>query len=107
MHARLSSAVFAALFLPSLLIGQNLEEAAFLKKQATELGKFARVAFDQGYTMQARRMWQEILKDYDIDHAASRTALGYRRVGTAWQEDEKFSYPIASNPKSRSRSRSC
>ncbi len=105
MHAPLPRGITLAvtcLFGGVSLLAQGPTEASFLAKQAEHLAKFAKFAFDQGYPQQGRRIWQEVLKEYDTNHASTRAALGFKNVGTAWQEDENFDFPHADNPNGRS-----
>ena len=44
----------------------------FLKKQASNLHKYAETAFKSGYPSTARPIWLEVLSEYDKDHAPTR-----------------------------------
>jgi hypothetical protein len=80
---------------------QNKDEVKFLKAKAKDLDSYARMAFDQGYPIEARHIWQEILMIYDTDHASTRTALGFKRANGAWMVNAGFNYPLADNPDKR------
>lgn len=85
----------------SALGAQNKDEIKFLQTQAKYLDKYARFTFDQGFPLQARRIWQEVMRVYDADHPATRQALGYRRANDAWLYDPKVEFPGHDNPDRR------
>lgn len=80
---------------------QNQDEIKFLNAKAKDLDKYARLAFDQGYPKEARRIWQEILQIYDADHLATRLALGFKQNNDNWLMNAGFSFPFADNPDKR------
>lgn len=79
---------------------QDRDEQAFLRKVATDLGKFARATYDAGFPGHARRIWQEVLQVYDTDDVAARSALGFARANGAWMSGEGFEFAQADNPDS-------
>ncbi|MBL8751696.1 MAG: hypothetical protein JNK15_00230 [Planctomycetes bacterium] len=74
------------------------EEAATLQLGARELGAFAAAATKAGFPARARMVWLEVLAEYDRDFADARAALGYVKVGTAWQRDPNVLYPDQDTP---------
>jgi hypothetical protein len=69
-----------------------------LQLGARELGAFATAAMKAGFPGRARVLWLELLAEYDRDFAEARAALGFVRVGTAWQRDPNVLYPGQDKP---------
>jgi hypothetical protein len=90
-HALLVPAVVVAL---GAAVHAQEDESAFNQKQADRLNKFAKSAFDKGFPRQARLIWMQVIKLYDVDNAAARKAIGHVRVGASWAPDSTIEYPI-------------
>ncbi len=73
-------------------------ETPFLQVAAKELDAFATLSFKSSFPRRARDVWLELLAEYDQDDAVAREALGYVRVGTAWQPKPNFEYPKVDEP---------
>lgn len=82
----------------STTFAQSRDEAKFNQKQAKVMHGFAQDAFKAGFPKVAKRIWLELLSEYDPDHEAARDALGYERVGDSWSKRSGFSYPKDDNP---------
>jgi hypothetical protein len=65
------------------------EEVEVLALGARELGAYAAVCEKNGFPKRARQLWREVLGEYQTEDEAARKALGFVRVGTAWQRDPK------------------
>jgi len=66
------------------------EEVEVLALGARELGAYAALCQKSGFPKRARQVWREVLGEYQPDDEAARKALGFVRVGTAWQRDPKY-----------------
>jgi len=76
------------------LLAQD-DESRFNEQQADRLNKFAKRAFGKGFPRQAKLIWLQTIKLYDLDDAVAHKALGHVKLGTSWSPDPDFSYPTA------------
>ncbi|MEZ5988702.1 MAG: hypothetical protein R3F30_06190 [Planctomycetota bacterium] len=63
---------------------QDREERKVLSKIADEIHDHAVECFRAKWYSHARRLWREILENYDTDHEEARSALGYHKTGSVW-----------------------
>lgn len=83
---------------------QGDRERRFLADTAAKLHRNAESWFKAGFVVRAKRIWREVVTDYDVDYEPSWNALGYLRFGTTWAPDESRPYPEADHaPPSRGR----
>lgn len=61
-------------------------EAAFTKRAASELMKFASFARGKKVLTREKEAYDLIVTSYDPDHRSARSKLGYRKVKGVWQE---------------------
>lgn len=94
-----------SLALSAMLVAQappeperDASEPPFLLAAAKDLDAFATLAYGNGFPRRARDVWIELLAEYDTDDAVAREALGFVRVGTAWQPKPGFDYPPIDQP---------
>ncbi len=88
---RLSAATGLLLFVVPA-VAQGAAER-FVADAAQQLHRHAQRWFDVGFANRARKIWVEVVTEYDGDHEPSWNALGYVRLGTAWAPDSSRPYP--------------
>lgn len=76
-------------------LARDAAESPFLQSAAKELDAFATLAWKNHFPRRAREVWLEVISEYDRDDAVAREALGFVRVGTAWQPKPGFEFPKA------------
>ena len=74
---------------------QGDREQRFKADAATALHRNAQSWFKVGFVLRAKRIWREVVTEYDVDHEPSWNALGYMRFGVTWAPDESRPYPLA------------
>jgi len=98
-------ALAAASLLTVGAVAQSNREERLLSDAADKLDRHAQSWFKVGFVQRARRIWREVVTEYDPDHESSWHALGYMHFGTTWVPDESRPYPEADHaPPSRRRS---
>ena len=93
MIDRIPQFALASIVLIAPAFAQN-DEAEFNQKQAQKLNQFAKRSYDKGFPRAARQTWMKVLKLYDPDNAEAHKALGHQKVGSAWNPDPDFNYPV-------------
>ena len=87
--------IFLLALIPQLFVAQTLpsqnqeQEAAVTKKAARILMSFGRFALSQKVGPKAKAAFEEILREYDKDHAGARKALGFKKQDGAWRPPKK------------------
>lgn len=77
------------------------DEKELASRAVLRLTNFARVAQRNKVLSREKEAYDLILDHYDPDHAATRRALGYKRVGDEWKDPELRSWPDAANDDQR------
>ena len=98
MKRTTSLAAIAFLLAAPLATAQFADEAKFNDQQASKLHKYAEKCFKKGFPLKAKRVWLQLLAEYDPDHTEANEALGNAKAGNTWGPRPGFKYPKEDTP---------